>query len=124
MKNQTKKKRGQQQARQQDQQRCDPARKHDAGKLRYDLIPTRPLEALARTYTEGAATYGDENWREGMSWKRVYGAIMRHLEASRAGRDVDPDSGCLSLASAAWGCFTLMEFLYTHPEYDDRVRDE
>ena len=41
--------------------------KNDGGKLRYDLIPPRALEALAYVYTIGAAKYSDRNWEKGIS---------------------------------------------------------
>ena len=96
-------------------------RKDDLGKLRFDLIPVRPLEQLAEIYTYGAVKYDDNNWREGMSWGRVFGAIMRHCWAFWRGEDNDPESGLSHMAHAAFGCFTLMEYVTTHRELDDRV---
>lgn len=98
--------------------------KHDAGKLRFDLIPPRPLEDLARVYTMGAAKYADRNWERGLAWGRVFGAIMRHLWAFWRGEDLDPESGLPHLAHAAWGCFSLLEYRHTHPEMDDRPQVE
>lgn len=95
-------------------------RKDDAGKLRYDLIPVYPLAQLAEVYTTGSRKYGDNNWRKGMNYSRIIAALLRHLEAWRQGRKVDPDDGQHPLASVAWCAFTLMEYEITHPELDDR----
>ena len=94
--------------------------KRDEGKLRYDLIPAHHLQELAYVYTIGAKKYGDNNWRSGIAYSRIVAALMRHLEAWRAGRLVDPDDGQHPLASVAWCALTLMEYENTHPEFDDR----
>ena len=94
--------------------------KFDIGKTRYDLIPAFSLDELAKVYTMGAEKYDDNNWRKGLKWGRIFGAIMRHLWAFWRGERLDSESGLHHLAHAAWGCFTLMEYDITHPEYDDR----
>jgi hypothetical protein len=104
------------------QQRKDPGKKHDSDKLRYDLIPALAIEELAKAYTHGVKEYEDENWRKGMHWKRIIGGIFRHLWAWIRGETWDKDSGCHHLASAAWGCFTLIEYELTQSGTDDRWR--
>lgn len=98
------------------------ARKDDQDKIRFDLIPPGPLQDLAAIYTMGAKKYADRNWEKGLSWGRVFGAVMRHLWAFWKGEDNDPESGLPHLAHAAWGCFALLEYRQTHPEMDDRSR--
>lgn len=95
-------------------------RKDDADKLRYDLVPPFPLSELARVYTIGAAKYGDDNYLGGMAWQRVLAAMMRHLEAFRAGESIDQKGGQLHLASVAWCCFTLMLYEKEGLGVDDR----
>lgn len=84
------------------------AKKNDAGKLRYDLIPPEPLRELARVYTIGAAKYADDNWKKGLARERVIAALMRHMEKYRAGEQIDAEDGQYHLSSVAWCAFTLL----------------
>ena len=96
-------------------------RKNDTGKLRFDLIPVRPLEKVAEVYTIGATKYDDNNWRKGLKWGRVFAAMMRHAWAWMRGETHDPVDGQHHLASVVWCALTLMEYEVTHPELDDRA---
>lgn len=96
-------------------------KKRDSGKLRYDLLPPFALEEVVKVYTMGANKYGDQNYRLGLNWGRVYAAMQRHLEAWRKGEERDPE-GQLHLASVAWGALTLMEYGRMRQEYDDRPK--
>jgi hypothetical protein len=55
----------------------DGGNKFDGDKLRVDLIPVEAIEGIAGILTHGAKKYGDNNWREGIKFTRVYGAILR-----------------------------------------------
>lgn len=101
----------------------DSGIKFDQGKTRYDLIPGYPLDELAKVYTYGTQKYDDNNWRKGMKWGRLFGAMMRHAWAFWRGQNRDPESGLHHLAQAAWQCFSLMEYERTKPELDDRFKD-
>lgn len=94
--------------------------KFDADKLRYDLIPSYALHELAQVYTDGAKKYGDSNYLQGMSWRRVLAALMRHVEAFRAGEDIDLESGSPHMAHAAWQCFALLVYANEGLGDDDR----
>jgi hypothetical protein len=96
--------------------------KFDTGKARYDLIPSTPLELLAQVYTMGAVKYADRNWEKGISWGRVFSAVMRHLWAFWRGENIDKESGLPHTVHAAWGCFALTEYLHTRREFDDRQK--
>lgn len=96
-------------------------RKDDAGKARYDLIPAEALDELARVYGIGAAKYGDHNWRKGLAWGRVFGAMMRHAWAWWRGETYDPVDGQHHLASVAWGALTLMSYEMSKSGTDDRI---
>jgi hypothetical protein len=96
------------------------ANKKDLGKLRWDLLPVYPMQKVVEVYSTGARKYGDYNWRKGMQWGRVYGAMMRHAWGWWGGEINDPIDGQHHLSSVAWGALTLMEYERICPEYDDR----
>jgi hypothetical protein len=54
-------------------------RKDDADKVRIDLFPPEALFGISRVLTFGAAKYADRNWEKGISWSRVFAALMRHM---------------------------------------------
>jgi hypothetical protein len=91
---------------------------------RHDLIPTLPLDLLAKVYGMGAAKYNDNNWRLGYRWSLNYAAMQRHLLAFWSGQDLDPESGLPHLAHAAWHCMALLEFSQSgqarYAQFDDR----
>ena len=94
--------------------------KYDKEKLRFDLIPVRPLEEVARVYTIGARKYADRNWEGGMKWGRLYGALLRHAFAWWWGERFDKDNGQHHLAAVVFNALALMEYEEIHPELDDR----
>lgn len=96
------------------------AKKADRQKNRVDLLPTVPLEAIAEVLTFGATKYGDNNWRVGMSWMRLYGSTLRHLFAWARGETNDPESGLNHLAHAACNVLFLLDFAYHNRGTDDR----
>ena len=98
--------------------------KHDEKKLKVDLIPSEPIEALAAILTygstekpnpDGTKGYGDNNWMEGLKFRKVYGAMLRHLLAYRRGEYQDQESGHPHL----WHAFCNLMFLiyYNHPNH-------
>ncbi len=99
----------------------DQTIKQDANKLPWDLVPVDAIEDVVEVFQYGAKKYGFRAWeREGITWLRIWGAIMRHLWAWRRGENKDRESGLNHLAHAAWGCFALLEYHRTWPERDDR----
>lgn len=69
-------------------------RKDDSAKPRFDLIPPRAQEAMARVLTSGAARYGENNWKQVEPLEQRYlAAAMRHLNALSRGEITDPDTG-------------------------------
>jgi hypothetical protein len=96
------------------------ARKEDSGKLRFELLPVRPLQQVVDVYTMGARKYTDRNWEKGLRWGRVFGAMMRHAWAWWGGEERDKENGQKHLASVVWAALALMEYEETHRELDDR----
>lgn len=85
-----------------------PGTKNDLGKTRIDLIPPEALEMIGQAFTHGAAKYDDHNWRGGINYSRLYGAVLRHLNAYWKGEDIDEDSGLPHLALAGAELCMLM----------------
>lgn len=100
--------------------RGDPGRKDDHGKLRYDLLPAVPLEKLVEVYSLGAKKYDDRNWEKGLSFSRVFAAMMRHAWKWWRGEQKDGVDGQHHLASVAWCAFALIEYEYRFSGTDDR----
>ncbi len=80
--------------------------KHDVDKNRLELIPAAALCAVGEVFTFGAQKYGAENYRKGMKWSRLLGALLRHTFAWAGGEDFDKESGYRHLAHM--GCCVLM----------------
>jgi len=107
-------------------------RKDDTGKVRLELIPAELLMAVGTILTFGANKYDDRNWELGMSWGRVFGALMRHMWCWWAGKgrttknfmfgDKDDETG----HSHLWHAACCLSFLIAYEERDigedDRAR--
>ena len=100
----------------------DTGGKKGTALARFDLIPAHPLWELAELYGIGARKYEDRNWERGYAWSLSFAALMRHAWQFWNGEDRDPE-GQLHLASVAWHALSLMEFMRTHPELDDRPKE-
>ena len=98
----------------------EPGVKWDGDKRRYDLLPVEALDAIVDVYTYGARKYGDRNWEKGMSWSRVYAAVLRHLTAFWGKEDIDEDSQMLHLALAATDIQFLLDYQLKGKGKDDR----
>jgi hypothetical protein len=98
----------------------DPGNKDDLGKLRWDLLPVGPMKQVVEVYTMGVKKYGDRNWERGLTWGRVFAAMMRHAWAWWGGEERDMENGQHHLASVVWTALALMEYEETHRELDNR----
>ena len=98
----------------------DEGRKDDTEKLRFDLIAPEFLEELSKVITFGALKYDARNWEKGMSWGRVFAALMRHLWAWWGGEAKDPETGFSHLAHAAANIMFLVAFERRQIGDDDR----
>lgn len=95
-------------------------KKFDAGKAAFDLLPVKPLIALARLFAVGKEKYGTRNWEKGMKFGRLFAAMMRHGFKWWAGEKYDPIDGQHHLTAVQWNAMVLMELEETRPEMDDR----
>ena len=94
--------------------------KFDIGKNRYDLLDPYSLDEVTKIYSFGCKKYEDHNWRKGIKWSRVFGALMRHSWAFWRGEEIDPDSGLHHMAHAAWNCLALINYSKYRKDFDDR----
>ncbi len=94
--------------------------KFDFGKNRYDLLDPYALDEVTKIYTFGCDKYQDHNWRKGIKWSRVFGALMRHSWAFWRGEEIDSESGLHHMAHAAWNCLTLINYSKYRKDFDDR----
>lgn len=84
-------------------------RKHDGGKLRYDLVPVMALEEVTKVITLGAEKYDPENWKHVPEGRRRYtAAAFRHIEAWRKGEVVD-EIGTHHIANAISNLMFILE---------------
>lgn len=86
--------------------------KHDAGKLRIDLITPEMINSLAKVLGYGAHKYGERNFELGLEFNRLWGAAQRHLWSYWQGEDIDKESGLPHL----WHAFTTIGMLITLSE--------
>lgn len=97
-------------------------RKDDSGKLPMELLPRPALEAIAEVLAFGARKYSRWNWRDGISYSRVLGALLRHVHAYNDGEDLDPETGLSHMAHAGCCITFLLTYIKEHPELDDRYK--
>lgn len=85
-------------------------RSADAEDVRFDLIPSYGLEAVARTCHEGASKYGDRNWEKGMAASGLLNHAWRHLNLFSRGDKSEPH-----LAHAAWNILAAIDSIERWP---------
>ena len=96
--------------------------KFDSDKPRFDLIDPFFEEGLAQVLTFGAKKYAPHNWRKGIVYSRLLGALRRHINAIEKGEDTDPETGLLHAYHAACCVMFLARFQHDQrKDLDDRV---
>lgn len=91
--------------------------KNDAGKPPISLIPRKAIEDEAVVFGFGAGKYGVNNWRKGLSYRRLVDAALRHVLAFAAGEDLDLESNLPHLAHAR-ACLAMLSVM--DERWDDR----
>lgn len=94
--------------------------KFDSGKPRMELIPAEAVEEIAEVFTFGAKKYGDHNFKKGITYGRLLGALLRHVFAFVRGEDLDPETGKSHIAHAGCCCMMLLYMIEHYPDLDDR----
>lgn len=101
--------------------------KFDNDKTRVDLVDSEFITSIAKVLTHGAKKYAPNNWRKGIEYSRVYGALQRHLLQWQSGIENDEESGLPHLWHA--GCCLMFLIYYTnhsddcYEELDDRYKE-
>ena len=98
----------------------DKGLKYDDGKPPIALVDPEFIEGLARVLGFGAAKYSPDNWRNGISYRRLISAAYRHLGAINRGEDVDPESGESHAYHLACCNMFLAAMMNHRPDMDDR----
>ena len=76
-------------------------KKHDTGKLPYDLLPFSVIDSIVRVQQFGMFKYGANNWQRVKRGKARYiAAALRHISAVQQGKRYDDESGQPHLAHA------------------------
>lgn len=99
-------------------------KKFDGDKVRMELLSTEALRQIAMVMTFGAKKYDSHNWRKGLEWSRVLGALLRHTTAFLNGEDKDPETGLSHMAHAGCCVMFLLEYEKTNKQFDDRYITE
>lgn len=87
--------------------------KDNRGKAPLDLVPSRPLVAVAEILAFGAKKYRPHNWRRGLPWPDTYSSLQRHLLAWNDGEDLDKETGKSHLAHAGAQLMFLLDYVLT-----------
>lgn len=98
--------------------------KHDTSKPRVELLSRPALEGCSRVLEFGANKYAADNWRKGMEWRRVIGALIRHALEFSDGKDIDEESGLPVIDHVMCCAMFLSEFQKRNLGVDDRHKPE
>jgi len=91
-------------------------RSADCAQVRYDLISPIGIEALARTYAEGARKFGACNWENGMPVTDLLNHALAHIFKFLGGnRDED------HLGHATWNLIGAVHSLEKWPELNQHL---
>jgi hypothetical protein len=93
--------------------------KFDQDKPRMDLLDPLALEGLAAVLTFGAKKYAAHNWRGGISYSRLFGALLRHTFAILRGEYIDSESGLPHVDHIGCCWMFASHMMKTRPDLDD-----
>lgn len=87
--------------------------------IRYDLVPSKGIEEVAKIMTDKLATHEPDAWRAGINWSELLCNLKAHLAAFEQGKDFD-EHGRLNIAHVASQALLLAEAYKVFPYKDDR----
>lgn len=94
--------------------------KFDHDKNPLELLPADALWVTAWVLLVGKVKYAEDNWAKGMSWRRMYGSLLRHLFEWSIGIDKDRETGLPNLAHALCCLLFLLSYQLRKVGIDDR----
>jgi hypothetical protein len=98
------------------------------GKPRLSLVPPSLRRAVARVIykssEEAGGKYPMHNWRKGMPMTEVADSLQRHMDLWLEGENLDKETQLHHFDHIACNIAFLIEYLATHPEFDDRYKKE
>src|SRR4030042_210651 len=94
--------------------KIESGKKFDSEKLRLDLLSLQAIKGTAEVLTFGANKYGERNWEKGMSFSRVFGALLRHLFDWWLKKDLDDETELNHLDHAACCLMFLQHYVKTN----------
>lgn len=97
-------------------------RKDDSDKSRTDLLDPEFMLGVGDVLRFGAQKYAAHNWRGGISYSRLLGAILRHTFALMRGEDKDPESGLPHTRHLGCCVMFLDWMMHNKPDLDDRFK--
>jgi hypothetical protein len=97
--------------------------KYDQDKPRMELLDPLALEGLAKVLTFGAKKYASHNWRGGISYSRLIGALLRHTFAIVRGEYTDAESGLPHVDHLGCCWMFLSNQMKTRPDMDDLYKE-
>jgi hypothetical protein len=86
-------------------------RDRQRGKGRYDLLPPKSIDRIAKHFENGATKYGDRNWEKGIDVSDFIDSALRHTFKYLDGLN-DEDH----LAAAAWNLLCAIQTEIERPD--------
>ena len=98
--------------------------KADDGKIPCELLSPIALLGTAEVLKFGSKKYAPNNWRKGLAWMRIMGALFRHSFAFMMGEDLDPETKLPHVDHMGCEIMFLQELYRTRKDLDDRYRQD
>lgn len=99
--------------------------KHNTGKAPLDLVSPLALAYLSQVLAFGAKKYAAHNWKGGIPLSYLIAASSRHLEAIKAGIDLDAETGLPHAAHLMCESMFILDQMNSihHLQFDDRFQE-
>lgn len=98
--------------------------KFDDSKPPIALVDAEFIEGVARVLGFGANKYAPDNWRNGISYRRLISAAYRHLGAINKGEEIDNESGLPHVYHLGCCVMFLASMMNHRPDMDDRWKEK